>query len=147
MLGPEDHNGLALQAQTNVGFDVMELEFQGSLSGPSSDDDGNRANAPTDDGATPVNVASVQEDLEARICLPLQTLIVRDLGVMDCGHALEPTSVEDFIASYKKPLMQPILPSTPRLRPTKAARVARMRTGSRSGVHTWLPRASLGNKR
>jgi hypothetical protein len=53
---------------------------------------------------------------------------------MDCGHALEPTSVEDFIASYKKPLTQPILPSTPRLRPTKAARVAE--------DEDWIPKRS-----
>lgn len=60
-----NHSGLALQAQTlNVGFDVLELEFQGSFSGPSSDNDGNGANEPTDDEAAPADIASIQEYLE-----------------------------------------------------------------------------------
>jgi hypothetical protein len=39
-----------------------------------------------------------------------------------CGEQAWP-SVESFIATFKKPLVQPILPSTPRLCTTKAARV------------------------
>jgi hypothetical protein len=41
---------------------------------------------------------------------------------VDCHRVSTISSVDEFIASYKKPLVQPIL-STPRLRSTKAAPV------------------------
>ena len=51
----------------------------------------------------------------------------------DNGRDPDASSV-DFIASYKKPLTQPILPSTPRLRTTKAARVTK--------DEDWIPKRS-----
>lgn len=47
-----------------VGFDVMDLEFLASSNPPSADEDANGDNVATD-------------DVEARICIPLQTPVIR----------------------------------------------------------------------
>jgi hypothetical protein len=52
---------------------------------------------------------------------------------MDSRRVSTVSSVDEFITSYKKPLMQPIL-STPRLRSTKAAPV--------NDDDDWIPKRS-----
>jgi hypothetical protein len=59
----EPLNPVASQPISSVlGFDVMELEFMSSNTGP-SDDDGYHAASSRDDTPTP-NATAVQEDLE-----------------------------------------------------------------------------------
>lgn len=61
----------------NMAFDVMEIEFQGCFGGPSSDDDGAEAADATVGTAALDTSALIQEELEARVCLPLLSPITR----------------------------------------------------------------------
>lgn len=54
----------------------MELEYLASSNPPSSDDDGSGDSAASvEDGQVP-SLAMIQEDMEARICVPLQTPVL-----------------------------------------------------------------------
>ena len=55
----------------------MELEFLASSNPPSADEDENGDNVASDDDGAAANCTAIQEDLEARICIPLQTPVIR----------------------------------------------------------------------
>ena len=63
-------------AQEALGFDVMELEFLTLSNPPTLDESGNEDNSVANNEGDVANVAAVQEELEARVCQRLQTLVL-----------------------------------------------------------------------
>jgi hypothetical protein len=109
-----------------VGFSSVVHEIDFCLSGPeeaySSGPSSPNSNPAYSDGESLGWATQTPFRLDADIEVPCSDH--HDHGTMNNGRDPDASSVEDFIASYKKPLTQPILPSTRRLRTTKAARVA-----------------------